>query len=555
MLLQFAVKLARTRPVLVARRKQLSLLFNRQYGSAIGGVSPELQKKIANDIRAYKGTAVSWFDMVTKYKLPQSQLEEIFAYDEAERLKRQELSAKVTHAAQQRYSNCRCDWEAVAQELDMPLLECLDLYDASQSSISPRSFPKLVDWPDEELQLLQQFVNKNFNSMTTKEWRLVEIYMNVKQVDCSGAYTLISSKPMSPEVADLISKYREAGLKWKDIHSRFTIYSTHDSLRASYKLFTRKPHSMPETGKKYIKWTEAQTDRVRELIQKHYMPGSVKPVADIVKAEFPEKTENQVIGKIRQIIYRAYIPYSERDDVKRLVDKYGEDWDRIAQELQITTKHVQRIWAEYQSHSKHTSVWTENELTLLRKCVHKGLDFATISGQLGTKSAPSCRYKWRSLQARDIDWIEVGQKLNRTVSACKNAYFSTARSNRLQSSADHTEVVSREVCEQYHKHKCVDWAQISAAVGLSQRVCLEANEFNEGKSHWEYDPDAFSQEMADRMTQFIKSNYPYPIPVNYQAVSNYMWIDKNDCYKMAKLLDGEIDWTRELKERVVALRR
>ncbi|KAJ2674700.1 hypothetical protein IWW42_001546 [Coemansia sp. RSA 1085] len=470
MLLQFAVKLARTRPVLVARRKQLSLLFNRQYGSAIGGVSPELQKKIANDIRAYKGTAVSWFDMVTKYKLPQSQLEEIFAYDEAERLKRQELSAKVTHAAQQRYSNSRCDWEAVAQELDMPLLECLDLYDASQSSISPRSFPKLVDWPDEELQLLQQFVNKNFNSMTTKEWRLVEIYMNVKQVDCSGAYTLISSKPMSPEVADLISKYRETGLKWKDIHSRFTIYSTHDSLRASYKLFTRKPHSMPETGKKYIKWTEAQTDRVRELIQKHYMPGSVKPVADIVKAEFPEKTENQVIGKIRQIVYRAYIPYSERDDVKRLVDKYGEDWDRIAQELQITTKH-DSILRLYQGS------WVQNQ--------HHHAD--TNGG--------------------------------------------------------------------VYKHECVDWAQISAAVGLSQRVCLEANEFNEGKSHWEYDPDAFSQEMADRMTQFIKSNYPYPIPVNYQAVSNYMWIDKNDCYKMAKLLDGEIDWTRELKERVVALRK
>ncbi|KAI9475256.1 hypothetical protein BX667DRAFT_515682 [Coemansia mojavensis] len=159
--------------------------------------------------------------LATKYKLPQSQLEEIFAYDEAERLKRQELSAKVAHAAQQRYSNCRCDWEAVAQELDMPLLECLDLYGASQSSVSP-----------------------------------------------------------------------------------------------------------------------------------------------------------------------------------------------------------------------------------------------------------------------------------------------------------------------------------------SQRECLEANESNEGKSHWEYDPDAFSQEMADRTTQFIKPKYPSLAPANYQAVSNYMWIDKNGCYKMAKLLDGGIGRTRELKERV-----
>ncbi|KAJ2454432.1 hypothetical protein EV183_001558 [Coemansia sp. RSA 2336] len=286
-------------------------------------VSPELRRKIADNIRAYEGRAVSWFDLVTKYKLPQSQLEEIFAYDEAERLKRQELSAKVTSVAQQTYHNGRCDWEAVAQEFAMPLLECLELYDAAQSSISPRLFPKLVDWPDGELQLLRQFVNMHFEDMTANEWKLVGIYMNVNQ-------------------------------------------------------------------------TDYDMDRVKRLKQ---------------------------------------------------------------------------------------------------------------------------------------------------------------RAKRLKTSAEYTEVVSRAVREQYHKHKRVDWEQISTAVGLSQRECLEANEFNEGKARWEYDPETLSQEMADRMTQFIETTYPYPVPVNYQAVSNYMWIDKADCYKMAKQLDGDIEWTQELKERVVALRK
>ncbi|KAJ2455150.1 hypothetical protein EV183_001079, partial [Coemansia sp. RSA 2336] len=188
------------------------------------------------------GESVSWFDLVTKYKLPQSQLEEIFAYDEAERLKRQELSAKVTSVAQQTYHNGRCDWEAVAQEFAMPLLECLELYDAAQSSISPRLFPKLVDWPDGELQLLRQFVNMHFEDMTANEWKLVGIYMNVNQTDL-----------------------------------------------------------------------------------------------DIVKAEFPEKTKEQVKTKVLSFTYKLRISQDDMDSVKRLVDKYGEDWERIAQELQIIT--------------------------------------------------------------------------------------------------------------------------------------------------------------------------------------------------------------------------
>ncbi|KAJ2851605.1 Cyclin-D-binding Myb-like transcription factor 1 [Coemansia brasiliensis] len=585
MLLHFVANLSKARSVLAMRRNEFWPLLNRQYSSAISEVPPELQQKIAASIRAYKGTTVAWFDLVTKYKLPQPQLEEIFAHDEAERLKRQKLSVKITNAAQQRYENGRCDWEAVAKDFDMPLLECLELYDASQSSISPRLFPKLVDWPYEDLQLLQQFVNNNFNAPTAKEWNLVGTFMNVGWSDCTRAYELFSKKRMGPEVVELITKYREEGLKWKDIYLRVPFHTSYIILSRSYHIVRRRLGLPSGTKSERTKWTDAETDRVRELFQKHHRPGIFKPVVDIIKKEFPEKTRSNILSKINVLLRKACITHNDMDNVKRLVDKLGEDWAQIAQELHITKKRAQRIWTEHQRHLKYSRLWTDSELTLLRECVHKGLNFTAISKQLGTKSADSCRCKWRYLQQkeaagrntktgapwtvedieqlqrltskhiRDIDWVEVSQKLNRTPIGCKYKYFNLNRQNRIQNSVDYTEVVSRAVRKQYYKDKCVDWAQISTALGLSQLDCLEANEFSEGKNRWRYDPETFSQEMADRMTQFIKTNYPYPTPVNYQAVSNYMWIDKEDCFKMAKLLDGKIEWTTELKERAIALRK
>ncbi|KAJ2274168.1 hypothetical protein GGH14_004181, partial [Coemansia sp. RSA 370] len=71
---------------------------------------------------------------------------------------------------------------------------------------------------------------------------------------------------------------------------------------------------------------------------------------------------------------------------------------------------------------------------------------------------------------------------------------------------------------------------------------------------WIYHPDTFSWDIANRMTSFIKDNYPKPLPVNYTAVSNYMWIEIGDCVKMASLLRGEMTWTDEVIAQVVKLR-
>ncbi|KAJ2779810.1 hypothetical protein H4R18_003805 [Coemansia javaensis] len=39
--------------------------------------------------------------------------------------------------------------------------------------------------------------------------------------------------------------------------------------------------------------------------------------------------------------------------------------------------------------------------------------------------------------------------------------------------------------------------------------------------------------MADRMEAFIAEHYPPPAAPNSNAVSNYVWVDINDCIRMA----------------------
>ncbi|KAJ2741586.1 hypothetical protein GGI20_005089, partial [Coemansia sp. BCRC 34301] len=100
----------------------------------------------------------------------------------------------------------------------------------------------------------------------------------------------------------------------------------------------------------------------------------------------------------------------------------------------------------------------------------------------------------------------------------------------------------------------VDWAQVSQATGLGFRECLEQSQYDIGKARWHYDPDSFSQSMADRMTSFIEEHYPVPTPVNYRAVSNYLWIDLDDCICIHDMLQGKFKWTKAAIERAADLR-
>ncbi|KAJ2431411.1 hypothetical protein IWW46_006833, partial [Coemansia sp. RSA 2440] len=56
--------------------------------------------------------------------------------------------------------------------MDMPLIECLRLFDASLSTVPVRSLPNIADWSADELLTLKSFVTKHFSAVTVNEWRL-----------------------------------------------------------------------------------------------------------------------------------------------------------------------------------------------------------------------------------------------------------------------------------------------------------------------------------------------------------------------------------------------
>ncbi|KAJ2778169.1 hypothetical protein GGI18_004092, partial [Coemansia linderi] len=107
---------------------------------------------------------------------------------------------------------------------------------------------------------------------------------------------------------------------------------------------------------------------------------------------------------------------------------------------------------------------------------------------------------------------------------------------------------------QLQSSAAVDWSLVSQAMGLGIHECLELSQCDDGKASWHYDPDAFSQSMADRMAGFIKEHYPAPVSVSYRAVSNFMWIDMEDCICVHGMPKGKFKHTKADYERAAALR-
>ncbi|KAJ1925473.1 hypothetical protein LPJ71_000164 [Coemansia sp. S17] len=118
----------------------------------------------------------------------------------------------------------------------------------------------------------------------------------------------------------------------------------------------------------------------------------------------------------------------------------------------------------------------------------------------------------------------------------------------------HASLVTSKVQRQFDSSGAVDWTQVSQAMGLGIHECYELSQYDVGKDSWQHNPDLFSQSMANRMTGFIKEHYPAPMPVNYRAVSNYMWVVMKDWIRMHGMLQGKFKWTVADYERAAALK-
>ncbi|KAJ1851798.1 hypothetical protein LPJ76_005878, partial [Coemansia sp. RSA 638] len=54
--------------------------------------------------------------------------------------------------------------------MDMPLIECLRLFDVTLSTISMRSLPNITNWSADDLSTLKSFVFEHFGAVAADEW-------------------------------------------------------------------------------------------------------------------------------------------------------------------------------------------------------------------------------------------------------------------------------------------------------------------------------------------------------------------------------------------------
>ncbi|KAJ2068622.1 hypothetical protein GGI08_000776 [Coemansia sp. S2] len=95
--------------------------------------------------------------------------------------RRQQQSALVARAVERHFDNAlgQCNWEAVASELDTLLIEFLDLFDAADSTIGPRSLIRIYGgWSRTDMEKLKLFIADNYTNSSTVDWKLAGAYIN-----------------------------------------------------------------------------------------------------------------------------------------------------------------------------------------------------------------------------------------------------------------------------------------------------------------------------------------------------------------------------------------
>ncbi|KAJ2021740.1 hypothetical protein GGI06_002121 [Coemansia sp. S85] len=223
--------------------------------------------------------------------------------------------------------------------------------------------------------------------------------------------------------------------------------------------------------------------------------------------------------------------------LRELVAEYGEDWDQIVKALGVPPSRARHHWIRDEGDSASLSIWTADELRQLQRLLNadvKPKEFRMWhSPKRDNTLFKTC---WAAADDETLlkivneptanakaKWKHTSKTLGRSIVACKSRARLLHRSRRFEPASDDPVTrVTSETQRQLQSSASVDWSLVSQAMGLGIRECLELSQCDDGKASWHYDPDAFSQSMADRMAGFIKEHYPAPVSVSYRAVSNFM---------------------------------
>ncbi|KAJ2712643.1 hypothetical protein H4R19_002651, partial [Coemansia spiralis] len=487
--------------------------------------------------RILDGRRLTWYRWVAKYGLSQETMKQIEATEPPIKRSRQEQPVRIVQLANDAYDakSGRVDWEAVTGKAGLPLVECLEQLEAAGTRFPTRSLPGPGDWSAEDIVALREFVADHLDMPARSIWTLAAIYINVEACDCQHLLGGLKARRITPEIYALINRYREDGLKWAEIHARFPLHLHVSALQ----VLINTPMSWPEAWRaapvRRSVWSEEETRRAKEVVRQHYRPGDLSQVADMLVREFPDTARPVILSKINELMVTKLAQLRhDIDRVTQLVDVHGADWERIGREMDAPPSMAQQAWLKHQESTNlvpHANrPWSPDDLAQLQRLA------------AGYRGAP-------------VDWRAVGKQLGKHGPACITMYHALKRppSSRLQHKP--TDPASLEVQRQLARGSGVDWEQVSRVVGLDVCQCLELSQVDEGKGRWIYDPDTFSWAAAERMKAFIADNYPAPTTANFRAVSNYLWLDMDDCIRMEGVLHGEMEWTDELKAQITEKRK
>ncbi|KAJ2109276.1 hypothetical protein GGI16_000792 [Coemansia sp. S142-1] len=540
--------------------------------------SVDIQKAIVEEIHLLQQVdkSIPWYPLAAKYRLSVDALQSICNQAEVDAQRRQQKSVLATRAAERHFDSARgqCDWEAVASELDTSLIECLDLFDVSNSTIQPRSLVKIYGgWSKTDMERLKQFIAANYADDSTVDWKLAGAYMNVDSLEsrCVGQGTF--SSPLNEVGYRRICELRDSKMRWKDIHQYFLQYSDVISLKVRYYRLKSKLNG-GMVDELTAEWTDAERELTKDLIEQHVESTSRSELVDIIKHGLPARPLRDIRNFCRLYVSELEtrsISLDQMTRLRELVAEYGEDWGRVGEALGVLPSRAQYNWAKYGGDEGYHSVWTADETRPIQRLIDSGVKPQEAAKPLGLRSPRPCQAKLARVGASNDDtllkmtdglgmntavrWELVSKSLGRSVKACQVRVAVVNRSRRhMQVMDDKESLVTSEVQRQFESSGAVDWSHVSQETGFSRRECLELGQYDINKVGWQYDPDSFSQGMADRMTSFIKEHYPVPTPVNYRAMSNYMWVAMEDCIRMHDILQGKFKWTRADYEWASALR-
>ncbi|KAJ1662546.1 hypothetical protein EV178_005793 [Coemansia sp. RSA 1646] len=305
------------------------------------------------------------------------------------------------------------------------------------------------------------------------------------------------------------------------------------------------------------KWNAAMSSNSKRSNDATVDSGSKPPMAPLIKL--------------------AYLNVDQFYALQQLMREHGEDWEVLGRMMGIRPADLAKNWEGYSVETRVTRQWTRDEMELLATCRQMGICCRTTAKIIGTKLPLQCRRKTLK-PPLDLGTRNSRLSLRRGATSPNGSdsedgggaddtgpndanNWETGHGSSFEGSIPNTAVPTREstlittlVERQVQGSGTVDWPLVSQQSGYTIQQCLEQSHYDEGKRVWKYTPSApFDWELAQSMHQFVVQFYPHPTPINFIAVSNFLWITMVDCLCMFDALRGRIHWSPSTIETVRAL--